>query len=298
MTPEAIHAIEIELLLEAIVRRYGYDFRHYARGSLHRRVTRAMASAGVDRVSEFQSRILHDPTAFELLLQCMSVSVTSMFRDPVFFRALREKVIPVLKTYPFVNIWHAGCATGEEAYSMAILLIEEGIAERSRIYATDYNAASIESAKLGIYSATALRECTPRYRAGGGTVSLADYYHAGYDGVGFHSSLRNMVTFARHNLVGDGVFGEMQLIVCRNVLIYFDANLQGRVLSLFHDSLCPHGFLALGDKESLRAFENDSGFERLLAPGQLYRAGALDETEHIRTRSPYTAADDSRRAYP
>ncbi|WP_198649959.1 CheR family methyltransferase [Zobellella maritima] len=247
-----LETIELELLLEAIFRRYGYDFRHYARASLKRRVAQRMQRAGVGRVADLIPLILHDRECFDSFLKDMSVTVTDMFRDPDFFAALRSQVIPVLKTYPFIKIWHAGCATGEEVYSLAILLKEEGLYERTQIYATDYNNHSLAIAREGIYSLKQMQQYSENYIRAGGRGSFSNYYHAKYGAAKMHESLKENVTFANHNLATDGVFGEMQMVICRNVLIYFDQQLQNRVLTLLHDSLSPRGFLCLGNKESLK----------------------------------------------
>ncbi len=247
-----LEKIELEILLEAIFRRYGYDFRHYAQASLKRRVAQSMQQAGVSRVADLIPPILHDKAFFDDFLKFMSVTVTDMFRDPDFFAALRSEVIPVLKTYPFIKIWHAGCATGEEVYSLAILLKEEGLYERTQIYATDYNNHSLAVAREGIYSLKQMQQYSENYIRAGGRRSFSDYYHAKYGAAKMHDSLKENVTFANHNLATDGVFGEMQMVICRNVLIYFDQRLQDRVLTLLHDSLSPRGFLCLGNKESLK----------------------------------------------
>ncbi|GHA20933.1 CheR family methyltransferase [Oceanisphaera arctica] len=264
-----LEKIELELLLEAIFRRYGYDFRHYAQASLKRRIAQCMQQAGVSRVADLIPPILHDKGFFDDFLKFMSVTVTDMFRDPDFFATLRSQVIPVLKTYPFIKIWHAGCATGEEVYSLAILLKEEGLYERTQIYATDYNNHSLAIAREGIYSLKQMQQYSENYIRAGGRQSFSDYYHAKYGAAKIHDSLKANVTFANHNLANDGVFGEMQMVICRNVLIYFDQQLQDRVLTLLHDSLSPRGFLCLGNKESLKfsavqnCFENQDYAQRI-----------------------------------
>ena len=228
MPDTAVARIETEILLEGIFRRWGYDFRNYARGSLMRRLSRRAELSGMRRLSEMLPRLLYDEDFFNLLLQDMSVTVTEMFRDPPYYRALRERIVPVLRTYPFVKIWHAGCATGEEVYSTAILLKEEGLYDRAQIYATDYNRRSLDAAREGIYPVERIRDYTDNYNALGGRGSLSDYYRAKYDSAKMCESLKENVTFAYHNLITDGVFGEMHLNVCRNVLIYFDKTLQNR----------------------------------------------------------------------
>ena len=244
--------LEISLLLEAIFRKYGYDFREYSQAHIRRRIMNRMAVSGFENVSHMQSKVLNDETfAFELL-QDLSITVTEMFRDPVFYRSLRENVIPVLKTYPFIKIWHAGCATGEEAYSMAILLQEEGLYDRTTIYATDFNQMALNRAKDGIFSNKMIKEYTSNYQLAGGKESFSSYYTSNYDNVIMNQSLKKNIVWANHNLVTDSVFAEVNLILCRNVLIYFDKNLQNKVQTLFYNSLINGGVLCLGSKESLR----------------------------------------------
>jgi chemotaxis protein methyltransferase CheR len=246
-----IEQIELELFLEAIYRRYGYDFRQYSQASVRRRIQHHLAKTKIETISELMSKILYDEALFQSLFFDMSVTVTEMFRDPWFYLALREKVIPFLKTFPFINVWQAGCSTGEEAYSLAILLKEEGLYKRTHIYATDFNDAVLEKAKTRIYSLERIKEYTINYQKAGGKHSLADYYRAQYQSVIIDVSLQENITFANHNLATDSVFGEMHLILCRNVLIYFDRPLQDQVLSLFRDSLLYNGFLCLGSKETI-----------------------------------------------
>ncbi len=266
-----LEEIEIELLLEAIFHRYGYDFRQYAKASLKRRISQRMQRAGVSRIADLIPLMLHDKAFFDCFLKDMSVTVTDMFRDPAFFEALRAQVIPVLKTYPFIKIWHAGCATGEEVYSLAIMLREEGLYERTQIYATDYNNHSLAVAKEGIYPLKRIQQYSDNYIRAGGKGSFSDYYHARYGAAKMHDALKEHVTFANHNLVSDGVFGEMQLVICRNVLIYFDQQLQNRVLTLLHDSLSPRGFLCLGTKESLRFSTVEHRFEAEVEEQKIYK---------------------------
>ena len=238
MTRETdLERIEIGLLLDGIFRRWGYDFTHYSYSSLKRRLDHARAEAGLTRFTELLDLLLHDQGAFDGFLKHMSVTVTEMFRDPPFYQAVREKVIPVLKTFPFIKIWHAGCATGEEVYSMAILLHEEDFLDRARIYATDFNKHSLDIAAKGIYPARNMEAHAANYRASGGKQDFEDYYSAGYGLAKLKDFLRERVTFSYHNLVTDGIFGEMNLICCRNVLIYFDKYLPERVLALCNDSL-------------------------------------------------------------
>ena len=271
MQPADIEQIEIDVVLEAINRRYGYDFRNYARSSLKRRLTYRMSQSGLRGISDLLPRLLHDETFFECFLCDMSVTVTEMFRDPFVFRAIRQRIVPILKTYPFVKIWHAGCATGEEVYSMAILLQEEGFLDRAQIYATDYNNVSLHHAREGIYPLRDMTKFTTNYREAGGSGSFFNYYHAKYDSAKMCDSLRHNVTFAHHNLVVDGAFGEMNLILCRNVLIYFNRDLQNRVLRLLHDSLCHRGFLCLGTKETLGFSDIHDRFQTFLGKERIYQ---------------------------
>jgi chemotaxis protein methyltransferase CheR len=249
---EDVQEIELNLLLEAIFQRYGYDFRHYARASVKRRVQRILERSSCARISEIIPRLLYDEAFSHAAIQEFSVAVTEMFRDPEFYRTLRQIVVPYLKTYPYIRVWHAGCAMGEEVYSMAILLQEEGLYERSTIFATDFNEAVLDKAREGIYALRDIRQYTLNYMSAGGTRSFGDYYHAKYESAIMNPSLKSRITFASHNLATDGVFGELHVIFCRNVLIYFDKDLQNRVLGLFADSLAPGGFLCLGSKETLQ----------------------------------------------
>ena len=242
--------IEVELLLAGIQKRYGYDFTHYSHASLMRRLQRARAQANVNRYAELLDKLLHDAQSFDEFLKAMSVTVTSMFRDPLFYKALREKIVPVLKTFPFIKIWHAGCATGEEVYSMALMLHEEGFLARTRIYATDFNKHSLDAAEKGVYPVKNIEAYAANYLEAGGINDLSDYYSDSYELVKFKDFLKEHIKFSYHNLVTDGVFGEMNLICCRNVLIYFDKTLQDRVLAKFSESLRHGAFLCLGSKES------------------------------------------------
>jgi len=269
--PAALERVEIELLLEGIYRHYGYDFRAYAYASLKRRLWKYMEAAGIGTISALQDRVLHDTSAMERLLMNLSVNVTSMFRDPGFYRAFREQVVPLLRTYPFVRIWHAGCATGEEVYSMAILLQEEGLYDRARIYATDINEALLHTARAGIFPIEKMQEYTSNYLRAGGTRSFSEYYTAAYDGALFTPSLRRNVVFAQHNLVTDRSFSEFNVILCRNVLIYFDRSLQNRVHQLFYESLPVYGVLAVGSKESLRFSTVEDRYEELNNREKIYR---------------------------
>ena len=263
--------IEISLLLEAIYRRYGYDFRSYASASLKRRLAQSMERVGLTHFSEMVPRVLYDQVFFEAMLKDLSVTVTEMFRDPGFFLAFRKHLIGTLGTYPLIKIWHAGCATGEEAYSMAIILKEEGLYQRARIYATDYNRESLETARTAIYANERIRTFTANYQAAGGIRSFSDYYHSAYGSARLDPSLAERITFSHHNLVTDGVFGEMNVILCRNVLIYFNKSLQDHVLSLFHESLCRRGFLCLGHGETLDFTVVQDHFEPFIAREKIYR---------------------------
>jgi chemotaxis protein methyltransferase CheR len=262
---------ELELLFEAIYRHYGYDFRSYALASVRRRVRKRMEAEGLSTVSSLQDRVLHDPPVMARLLRDLSISVTAMFRDPTFFSAFRDKVVPLLRTYPFIRVWHAGCSSGEEVYSMAILLKEEGLYERSRIYATDINEHVLQQAKAGIFPLSAMQAYTANYLKAGGKRSFSEYYTAKYEAALFDASLVEHVLFAQHDLVTDRSFAEFNVIVCRNVLIYFDRQLKDRVLTLFSDSLVNFGVLALGKKESLRFTAAEARYQEIDLREKLYR---------------------------
>ena len=269
--PDSVVNLEIQLLLEALFQRYHYDFRSYAQASIKRRLVQARDQLGFSSISALQERVLHDPAAFMQLLQFLTIPVSEMFRDPSHFLAIRQEVVPLLKTYPSIKIWIAGCSTGEEVYSMAILLREEGLLERTIIYATDINPASLDKAKQGIFSLENVRAYTANYQQAGGQRSFADYYTAAYDYAIFDKSLRENVTFADHSLATDSVFSETQLISCRNVLIYFNKKLQDRAFGLFHESLCHRGFLVLGSKETLDFSAFGKQFEPLVKQERIYR---------------------------
>jgi chemotaxis protein methyltransferase CheR len=270
-TRSDLDEIELELLLEGIYRRYGFDFREYAPASLRRRVWRRAHAEGVDTISGLQNKLLHDPACMERLLLDLSINVTSMFRDPTFYVAFREKVVPLLRTYPFTRIWVAGCSTGEEVYSLAILLHEAGVYERTRIYATDINESVLERARSGVFPLDKMREYTQNYIKAGGEQAFSEYYLAKYDGAQFQRSLVQNVVFAQHNLVSDRSFNEFNVIVCRNVMIYFDRALQDHVHRLFYESLVTFGVLALGAKESIKFSPHESSFEELDAAERLYK---------------------------
>lgn len=271
MDPLEVEDIELRLLLDGVFLRYGYDFRQYSLAHLKRRLQHRMGLWNLKHLSQLLDRLLHDETALEAVLADLSINVTEMFRDPSFFRSIRESVVPMLFTYPSVRAWHAGCASGEEVYSMAILLEEEGLYPRTQIYATDFNVEVLKRAREGIYRVEGMREYTANYQRSGGKADFSDYYTAMYDAVRFRPSLRNHVVFHEHNLATDGVFGEMHLVVCRNVMIYFNRELQNRVTRLFCDSLLPGGFLCLGSKESLSFLDVADEFEEFVPKEKIYR---------------------------
>jgi chemotaxis protein methyltransferase CheR len=256
---DELERIETDLLLEGIYRRYGFDFREYAPASLKRRLWRRIHAEGLESVSALQERILHDSACMERLLLDLSINVTAMYRDPTFYAAFRERVVPALRTYPFVRIWNAGCSTGEEVYSLAILLDEEGLYGKTRIYATDINESVLERARAGIFPLDKMQEYTQNYIAAGGKRSFSEYYVANYEGAIFSRSLIENVVFAQHNLVSDRSFNEFHVIMCRNVMIYFDKPLQDRVHHLFHDSL------------AIRFSPHEDRYEALDADERLYR---------------------------
>lgn len=271
MMKKETQTFEINQLLDAIYFRYGYDFRNYAMASLERRVSNRVNLSGLDSVSDMIPKIMHDPDFFDLFLKDMSITVTEMFRDPYVFKKIRENVCNHLRTYSRINVWHAGCATGEEVYSMAILLEEEGLLKEAQIYATDFNNHSLNIAKKGIYPAEQMKLFTKNYIDAGGKASFADFYQAKYESVKIKESLKERITFANHNLMKDTVFAEMHLILCRNVLIYFDKELQNRVMDLFKDSLIHRGFLILGDKETIDFTSVKDAFEEHSKKEHIYR---------------------------
>jgi chemotaxis protein methyltransferase CheR len=266
-----LERIEIELLLEAVFRHYGFDFRSYAYASIRRRLWKRIEAEELRSISELQALVLHEPPAMERLLLDLSVSVTAMFRDPGFYAVFRKDVVPLLRTYPFIRVWHAGCSTGEEVYSTAIVLEEEGLLDRTRIYATDINDAVLQQARAGIFPLNRMQEYTENYIRAGGRRSFSEYYTAKYDGAIFSPVLTRNVVFSQHNLVTDRSFSEFNVIFCRNVLIYFDRDLQHRVHSLFYDSLVMFGILALGSKESLRFSQYEPCYEKVNPREKLYR---------------------------
>jgi chemotaxis protein methyltransferase CheR len=264
-------ALEIGLLLEAVFCRYGFDFRNYAYPSIQRRVWHSVRAEGLQSVSELQGKLLHDPACMERFLLTVTVNVTTMFRDPTSYRTFRECVAPVLRDLPFLRIWHVGCSTGEEVYSMAILLREEGLDAKCRIYATDMNEAVVTKAKEGIFPLAMVQEYTANYLEAGGNTAFSQYYTARYGNVIFDRALVENAVFAQHNLVTDGSFNEFHVILCRNVLIYFNQMLTERVHRLLYDSLAPSGFLGLGSGESLRFTPHESCYEEFDKNAKLYR---------------------------
>lgn len=263
--------IELDLLLEAIHRRYHYDFRGYSRSSLRRRAELARQKFECSTLSGLQSRVLHEPELFPALIDCMTVQVSEMFRDPLYFKALREQVIPHLRTFPSLKVWVAGCSYGEELYSLAILFREEGLEARTMFYATEINPAALAKAKAGIYELDRIPLFTENHRRSGGRSSLSEYYTAGYGAAVMDKTLRERTVFAEHSLASDAVFSEMHLISCRNVLIYFDGDLQNRTVGLFKDSLARGGFLGLGGSESLRFIEHNDAFSTFDEDQRIYR---------------------------
>ncbi|MBM9606133.1 CheR family methyltransferase [Desulfopila inferna] len=263
--------LEIQLLLEAIFQKYGYDFRNYAGAHTKRRLKHRKEMERLKSFSEMMHKVIYDEQFFHQLLLDLSINVTEMFRDPWFYKAVRQVVVPHLKTYPFIKVWHAGCSAGQEVYSMGILLEEEGMKDRTQVYATDFNELILAKAKSGIYPIDVIRQYTSNYIESGGMESFSDYYRADDKHVILKKTLRERVLFSSHNLVTDGVFGEMNVIFCRNVLIYFNRELQERVLQLFYESLCPGGFLCLGSKESLQYSKVVQNFETVDDGKKIYR---------------------------
>jgi chemotaxis protein methyltransferase CheR len=270
-TRDELERIETDLLLEGIYRRYGFDFREYAPASLKRRLWRRIHAEGLTSVSALQERVLHDSACMERLLLDLSINVTAMYRDPSFYIAFRQRIVPLLRTYPFARVWNAGCSTGEEVYSLAILLQEEGVYEKTRIYATDINESVLERARAGVFPLDKMREYTQNYISAGGKRSFSEYYVAKYEGATFSRSLIENVVFAQHNLVSDRSFNEFHVIMCRNVMIYFDKPLQDHVHRLFYESLATFGVLALGHKETIKFSPHEERYEELDAEERLYR---------------------------
>jgi chemotaxis protein methyltransferase CheR len=281
--PRPHEELELDLLLEAIWERYHYDFRGYARSSLQRRLRRAQERFGCASLSQLQHLALRNPAIFAEMMGFLTIQVSEMFRDPAYFRALRENVVPHLKTYPSLKVWIAGCANGEEFYSLAILFREEGLEDRTIFYCTDISPAALEKAKAGIYDLDRLQHFSENYRASGGRFSLSDYYTAGYGAAIFDKTLRARAVFAEHNLATDQVFSEVHLVSSRNVLIYFERDLQDRALGLFEGSLVRGGFLGLGSKESLRFSRNSDRFADFDRAEKIYRhmAATHQEARHV-----------------
>lgn len=266
--------LELRVLLEAVFQRYHYDFRDYAVSSLRRRMRHAMARFDCARVADLQHRLLHEPDTFAQAMQFFTVQVSEMFRDPAYFRVLREHVVPVLRTYPSIKLWVAGCSTGEEVWSLAILLHEEGLLEKAVIYATDINPEALGMAEAGAYGIDRIAQFSRNYLDAGGRTSLSDYYTTAYDGAVFDRRLKRNIVFADHSLATDTVFSEVHLVSCRNVLIYFNRSLQDRAVGLFYDALVHRGFLGLGSKESLQFGAHAQAFEACAREQRLYRKAA------------------------
>ena len=271
MKPPADVDIELRMLVEAVYLKYNYDFRDYTGSSQKRRVLAAMKAMECASVSALQAKVMHDPAAFSRLLHFLTIPVTEMFRDPEYYLAIRRQVVPFLQTYPSLHVWVAGCSTGEEVYSLAILLHEEGLLERTQMYATDINPESLEAARRGVMPLERMQLYTENYQKAGGTRAFSDYYTAAYDGALFERALVENVTFADHSLATDSVFAETHFISCRNVMIYFNRRLQDRVLGLFHESLCHRGFLGLGSKESIDFSSYARRFDVLARREKLFR---------------------------
>jgi chemotaxis protein methyltransferase CheR len=266
--------IELKLLIDAIYHLYHYDFRAYAPASLRRRMKAAMTRFGCPSLSRLQDRVMHEPEVFSALLDYLTVQVSEMFRDPGYFRALREQVVPLLRTYPSLKVWVAGCSAGEEAYSLAILLREEGLLDKTLIYATDINPHTLQKAAAGIYDVGRIAGFTENHHRSGARSSLSDYYTAAYGRAVFDKSLKDHMVFSDHSLATDSVFAEVQLVSCRNVLIYFDRTLQDRALGLFHDALCRHGFLGIGSKESLQFSSRSEDFAAFVRDQRIFQKRA------------------------
>lgn len=269
--PDSTFDIELRLLVDAVYLKFHFDFRGYARASLKRRLTVAMTRFGCASLSQLQDKLLHDQAVFPALLDFMTVQVSEMFRDPSYFLTLRRDIVPLLRTYPSLKFWVAGCSTGEEAYSLAILLREEGLLARSLIYATDINAQALKRAEEGVYELERIAGFTVNHQRSGARTSLSDYYTAAYGRAVFDKNLRKHIVFSDHSLATDSVFAEVHLVSCRNVLIYFDRRLQDRALELFRDALCRQGFLGLGAKESLRFSTVAGAFDEFAREDRVFR---------------------------
>ncbi|HEV7716617.1 MAG TPA: protein-glutamate O-methyltransferase CheR [Steroidobacteraceae bacterium] len=263
--------IEMQLLIDAIYLKYHYDFRQYAEASLKRRLTTAMARFGCQSLSQLQDKLLREPSTFSAVLDFLTVPVSEMFRDPAYFLSLRQNVVPLLRTYPSLKVWVAGCSTGEEVYSLAILLREEGLLSRTLIYATDINPQTLQKAEAGIYDVDRIAGFTDNHRNSGARGSLSDYYTAAYGRAVFDKSLKQHIVFSDHSLATDSVFAEVQLVSCRNVLIYFNRDLQDRAVGLFREALCRKGFLGIGSKETLRFTIHSDGFSDVDREHRIYQ---------------------------
>ena len=268
-------AIEIRLLLEALYAKHGYDLRGYADASLRRRVHAVLARLNLTKISELQHRALREPEVLALVINYIAVRVSELFRDPLFYRSFRERVLPVLRTYPLLKIWHAGCASGEEAYASAIMLSDDGLYDRAQIYATDLSSEALDEAKQGVYPASRRAAFEEAYRQAGGTSELSRYCTTAYEGLAMVEALRRNILFFQHNLVSDHAFGEMNVIFCRNVFIYFGRELRTRVLGMLAQSLCPGGFLCLGQSEWLTAADRQDRFEQVGTDCSIYRYTAV-----------------------
>ncbi len=267
----AIFDIEVKLFIEAVFMKYKYDFRQYSLASIKRRLSSVLIVYKINTISALQEKVLYEPDFFNAVLQYMTISTTEMFRDPNYFLAFREKVLPYLQSYPSIKIWVAGCSSGEEAYSFAIIFKEAGLLERVMIYATDINPVILEKAKAGIYRLDEMKKNTLNYQQSGGLKSLSDYYTSSYNAAAIDPELKKSIVFADHSLATDSVFSEMQFVSCRNVLIYFDKELQNRAINLFHDSLSMKGFLGIGSKESLKFSSQSTAFENWSTNERIYR---------------------------
>ena len=271
MPDNTLEDIEIDLLLEGVFRHYGYDFRDYSPSSIRRRVAQTIRDEGARTISGLQEKVLHDPGCLDRLIHALSINVTSMFRDPEFYLAFRKRVVPLLRTYPFIRIWNAGCATGEEAYSIAILLKEEGLYDRCQIYATDFNKAALQKAQAGIFPLSTMKAYAVNYSQAGGAASFFSLYEVSNGSAILDPSLKQNIVFTQHNLVTDGAFNEFNVVLCRNVIIYFNKTLQDRVHKLLYDSLAMFGILGLGSKETIRFTSHQGCYEELEGNTRLYR---------------------------
>lgn len=268
---QTLDDLDVDLFLEAIHKKYGYNFKDYSRSSIKRRLSDFVSNSGHSTLADCIAPALKDRNFFYYMLSYILVSVTELFRDPNFFREFSDKVVPMLKTYPYIKIWHAGCASGEEVYSMAILMEELGLSERVLLYATDINEESLKSAREGIFRVSDIESSSQKYIASGGKFSLSEYYVEKYGYVKFHDRLKRNMIFSTHNLESDGIFGDMNVILCRNVFIYFNKALQNKVLSVFLNSLIPRGFLCLGSKESMEFLDERHGFETFSKKENIFR---------------------------